>query len=249
MNSIWLVLALAALPALGNSTGGLLAEMLHAAPRRLNWALHAAAGVVISVVAVELMPRALDTLAAGWIALAFTLGGVTYVAVERIIEVAAVGKGGTSGGSGIWMIYVAVIVDLFSDGVMIGAGSAVSPSVALILAVGQVLADVPEGFATITNMKQKNVARRKRILMSASFALPVLGAAVLAYYILRNLPQEISLAVLMFSAGLLTVAAVEEMMTEAHESEEDSHISVLSFIGGFALFVLVSAGLEGVMEP
>jgi ZIP family zinc transporter len=39
-----------------------------------------------------------------------------------------------------WMIYVAVAVDLFSDGLMIGAGSAVATSLALVLALGQVLA-------------------------------------------------------------------------------------------------------------
>ncbi|WP_417791049.1 hypothetical protein [Stutzerimonas xanthomarina] len=114
-----------------------------------------------------------------------------------------------------WMIFVAVSMDLFSDGLMIGTGSSVSTALALTLALEQVMADVPEGYATIANMKDKGIPRRRRLLLSASFALPV----------------------------LLTVAAVEDMLSEAHESAQDHRSSVLAFAGGFVLFTLVSAGL------
>jgi ZIP family zinc transporter len=45
--------------------------------------------------------------------------------------------------------------------------------------------------------------------------------------------------------GLLSVAAVEEMIGQAHESAEDTRFSVLAFSGGFALFALVSSAFEG----
>ena len=53
------VMALALLPAIGNFGGGLLAEYLRTTRRTLSLALHAAAGIVIAVVAIELMPEAL----------------------------------------------------------------------------------------------------------------------------------------------------------------------------------------------
>jgi len=65
MDSIWLVLGLALLPALGNFSGGLAAEASRTTGRRLNYALHGAAGLVIAVVAVEIMPRVLETLSLG----------------------------------------------------------------------------------------------------------------------------------------------------------------------------------------
>ena len=55
MDSIWLVLGLALLPALGNFSGGLAAEASRTTGRRLNYALHGAAGLVIAVVAVEIL--------------------------------------------------------------------------------------------------------------------------------------------------------------------------------------------------
>lgn len=54
--------------------------------------------------------------------------------------------------AGAWMIYAAVAVDLFSDGLMIGISSNVSFNLAFVLTVGQLMADVPEGFATIANL-------------------------------------------------------------------------------------------------
>jgi len=51
-----------------------------------------------------------------------------------------------------------------------------------------------------------------------------------------------------FVAGLLLVAAIEAMLKEAHEAHTDSRLSVLAFVGGFTLFVLVSAGLETIVD-
>lgn len=244
MDSIWVVLGLASLPALGNFAGGLLAERFPVSERLLNLALHAAAGIVLAVVAVELMPEALARVSGWTVALGFGLGGLAYVAIETAVDRLQGGDEGRGGSSlGMWMIFVAVSIDLFSDGLMIGTGSSVSITMALTLALGQVMADVPEGYATIANMKNKGIPRTYRLLLSASFALPVLIAASLAYYVLREQDVMWKMGMLAFTAGLLTVAAVEDMLSEAHESAEDNRSSVLAFTGGFVLFTLVSAGL------
>ena len=52
------------------------------------------------------------------------------------------------------------------------------------------------------------------------------------------------LGALVVVSGLLTVAAVEDLLEEAHATREDTSSSVLAFVAGFALFALVSAGLE-----
>lgn len=55
---------------------------------------------------------------------------------------------------------------------------------------------------------------------------------------------EQKMAALVFVAGLLTVAAVEDMLEEAHDARQDTRRSVIAFIADFALFTLVAAGLE-----
>lgn len=223
----------------------MLAEFGKVTGRLLNWALHAASGIVIAIVAVELMPEALKSLSGWWIATAFGAGGVAYVLVEMAIEKWQ--SDGEDDWTSMWMIYVAVAVDLTSDGLMLGSGAAVSSSMAIVLAAGQVLADVPEGYASVANFRDKGLPRGQRILLSASFILFCVGAALLSYLLLRGAGEGPKMALLSFVAGLLTVAAVEDMVEEAHEAEVDSRRSVLAFVGGFVLFTLVSAGLEAVV--
>ena len=247
MSNLWYILLLSLLPGAGNFAGGMAAEFWRTSPRLLNGALHAASGIVIAIVAVELIPEALAGLAGWWIAAAFVAGGVAYVVVQALVERIQPGTDSGDGRSGLWMIYVAVAVDLTSDGLMLGSGAAVSPGLALVLAAGQVLADVPEGYATVANFRDKAMPRRRRILLSLSFFVYVIAAALLAYFLLRNAPEAVKMAALVVVAGLLTVAAVEDMMEEAHDAREDSRRSILAFVGGFALFTLVSAGLESVV--
>ncbi|WP_256663732.1 ZIP family metal transporter [Pseudomonas sp. gcc21] len=212
----------------------------------MNKALHAASGIVLAVVSVELMPEVLATLSGWAVGVAFGLGGIAYIAIETAVDGVQRSQGRTSTANrGMWMIYIAVAIDLFSDGLLIGTGSAVAFSMAVVLALGQVLADVPEGYATIANMKEKGVPRARRMVLSTFFFIPVISAAMLAYYVLRDQSEAFKMMGLAFTAGLLTVAAVEDMLSEAHETTSDSRGSVLAFMGGFVLFTFVSAGLGG----
>lgn len=210
--------SLALLPAAGNFAGGLAAEFVPVSRRTLSLALHVAAGIVLGVIALELAPRA------------FAGDGAVYLAVDAVVERFSGGReGGEPGGSsdavrganrsaGAWMIYMAVAVDLFSGGLLIGAGSSLSFGLALLLAVGQVTADLPEGFATVANFKDKGVPRVRRLLLAASFLVPVLTGAMLAYFVLRGLGEAVQLTALAFIAGMLLVAAAEELIGEAHQA-------------------------------
>jgi len=244
MNEYLTVLILAALPALGNFAGGLLAEAFSVSQRRLSLALHGAAGVVLAVVGVELMPQALQADPPWLIVLAFATGGVTFMFVDRAIGLAKSRTGDANAhGARIWAIFLGVAVDLFSDGLMIGTGSTITLSLGLLLALGQVTADVPEGFATIAAFKRQGMPRYVRLLLAVSFALPVLLGATLGYWIVRDQAETVKLALLAFTAGILTTVTVEEIIPESHRDEE-ARLATLVFVGGFALFTLLSIYFE-----
>ncbi len=232
------VMLLALLPVAGNFAGALLAEALPGSESWRNRALHAAAGVVFAVVAVEIMPEALEVLSGWAIALAFVTGGGVYLVAQSLIARRARG-----GATRMWMIYLAVATDLFGDGLLIGSGTAVAASLGLVLAIGQVLADVPEGAASAITFEANGVPRGRRILLSASFVLPALLGAAVSYLTLRNRSEGAQLAALVATAGLFSVAVFEDMITEAHEAAEDTHASTAFLLVGFAAFTLVSVGL------
>lgn len=126
---------------------------------------------------------------------------------------------------------------------MIGTGSNIGVGLGLLLALGQVPADIPEGFATIVTFKEQGLARSRRVLLAASFAIPILLGATLGYFGVRGQPEIVKLALLAFTAGILVAVAVEEMIPEAHEAGNPRY-APLALVSGFALFSLISVYFE-----
>ena len=245
MDMYWTAMSYAALPAVGNLVGGGIAELVRIPPAMLGFALHFAAGTILAVVGIELMATALQTAHPATIALAFVAGGAAAAWLESAIDFVARRFGGSAGGAGPWMINAGVAVDLISDGVMIGTSASISGKLALLLALGQVAADIPEGFATIATFRKEGMGRAARLALTASFALPVLAATTLGYFSVRGSPPVVKFALLSFTAGMLTTIAVEEMIEEAHATgrERESGWQTLGLAVGFAAFIMISAGL------
>lgn len=234
---LWQVIVLALLPFAGNFGGGMLAEAIKTTERRVSIALHGAAGIVFAVIAVELMPRVLENTKPWIVVLGFCIGGVLSIVLKQVVKRVQAQRGGKAGP---WMIYIAVSTDLFTDGLLIGTGSAVSFSLALLLAVAQVLADIPEGFASIANFRSQRIPRGTRILLSLGFAIPILVAAIGSYWLLRDASSAWQMGILSVATGMLVVLAVEDIVPEAHESE-DFPLATGAVIAGFALFTLISS--------
>lgn len=244
MRDYLIALAIATLPALGNFAGGLLSEAVRVSQRTLSFALHVAAGIVFAVVGIELMPEALTAEPAWVVVLAFVAGGGFFMLVEKLIGVVRARMGADPANAGPWVIFFGVAVDLFSDGVMIGTGSTISIGLGLLLALGQVPADIPEGFATIATFKNQGVPRRRRLLLAAGLMVPIFLGATVGYWAVRGQPEVVKMSLLAFTAGILTTVVVEEIVPEAHEGEE-ARGATLALVGGFALFALLSVYLGG----
>ncbi len=243
MPDFLIVLGLAALPAMANFVGGALAEVFPVSGRALSLALHLAAGVVLAVVGLELMPETLEA-SAPWVPLlAFVAGGAAFISLDALIGYVQGRLGSSDEQSSAFAIFAGVSLDLFSDGVMIGTGSVLNPALGLLLALGQMPADVPEGFAAVATLRNAGVSRKRRLLMAAGFAIPILFGAALGFLGLRDAPELVALSVLALTGGALAAVVVEEMVTEAHEGDT-SRLGPIFLTAGFALFGAISVYLE-----
>lgn len=238
MDGYLVALALAVMPALGNLAGGLLAEGFRISERSLSLALHAAEGIVIAVVAVELMPQVLRADPPWVVVLAFVAGGGVFILLDWLTDMVQSRRGGGEGAAP-WMIYFGVCIDLFSDGLMIGTGSTVALSLGLLLALGQIPADLPEGFSVGAMFRRAGFPRTRRLLLAASFAGPVLLGTTVGYWAVRGQQEVIKLVLLAFTGGMMTTLAVEEVMVEAHRGG-DTRLGTGVFVAGFGLFALLA---------
>jgi ZIP family zinc transporter len=240
----WTVLLLAAIPAVCNFAGGLVAELRPVSARTLSFALHTAAGIVIAVVGLEVMPRALQTTPAWVPMLAFVAGAGLFLGLDALSDYLQARRSRDTAGGSAWAICSGVALDLLSDGILIGTGSVVSPQLGILLAVGQAPADLPEGFAATATLRRAGIPRPRRLLAGAGFALPILAGAALGYLALRDAPDIITLSVLAFTGGALLSVVIEEMVPHAHHANE-SRWDSLFLVTGFSLFAAVSHYASG----
>jgi len=189
------------------------------------------------------MPRALRSEPAWLVVLAFVAGGGFFILIDHFIELMHTLAGANGLSAGPIAIFFGVAVDLFSDGIMVGTGATISISLGLLLALGQLPANMPEGFATIAAFKRQHLSRRRRMWLAAllSAAVP-LGASV-GYWLVRGQPEIVKLLLLAFTSGILVTVVVEEMIPAAHEGG-DARFATGVFVAGFALFTLLSVYLD-----
>lgn len=235
-------LLLALLPLSGNVAGAIVGEFVDVSRRTLSLALHAAAGIVLAVVAVELLPQALQVEPAWATIVAFGAGGLFFVITDRAVDLVAERRDGESTRAP-WMILFAISVDLLGDGIMIGTGSTINLSLGLLLGLAQIPANAPEGFAATAAMKRRGLPRSKRLILITAITLPVLLGATAGYWLLRDQSLVLKMATLAFTAGILTTAVVEEIVPESHEGGE-ARLATLFFVGGFLLFMTLASYLD-----
>lgn len=239
MSQFLTVILIAMLPVAGSVAGAILAELWRTPKWVVGAALHAAVGVAVGLVSVELMPRALDTTPTWLIALLFGAGAGVSVLISRAVRWLRGPMDESSRGR--WQVYATTGADVFSDGLMTGAAFAVSSNLGLLLATSQVVANLPGGFATGVNFRHRNLGRTWRLIAAASYILPALTGAVLGFMLLRGASSVAQDATLALVAGVLLVTTIEELVPEADRPGTRRWISTTAFVLGFVFLALLSS--------
>lgn len=230
------VLALALLPPAGSLIGSLLAESVRTPRWIVGAALHAAAGAAIGVVSIELMPRILPATPTWIMAVAFLIGATIALALALLArKVKGAGRGRA------WMVCVAVVADLTSDGLMTGVGAAVASGLGFLIALSQSVANVPGGFAATASLQQDDVSGKQRFTVAALLVILAVLSCGLGYWLLRDANPIAQNAALMIIVGLLLVTTIEDVVPEGDASLRlPRWISTTALAFGFVGLALLS---------
>lgn len=268
-DAFWRTLVLAAMPAIGALLGGLLAEAVTLSRRSLSIMLHAVAGILLSVVGIELLPLALGgqypLLHVGLFMLGvlFTLGLDWATDLTRRLL-----RGGTkerskqdyapylcrrpgkhdivkggAGSSAAWVIFIGVAIDFVTDGMMLVSGSDVERNLGLVIGIALVAADSPEAFATIANMKSAGGKRSTRLWLTLSFPVILIGGALLAEWVLRGTSNVVQLGVLAFTAGIILTLVESQIIPETFAKWEGK-LATITLTASFVAFAMLSTWLS-----
>jgi ZIP family zinc transporter len=243
-----LLLALATV--VSTTLGGIVALR---ARDRMHLVLGASAGVMLGLVAFDLLPEVfhLSEAATGetadahgnvpWAMVAFMVGFLALHVVERAAGVHEPidseysehrHKLARSLGA------VGLIVHSFLDGLAIGLAFKIDTSVGWAVAVAVLAHDFADGLNTVTLMRRAGHDRRRTLGALALDALaPVAGVLVAS----ALSPSDGLLAIYLGAfAGLLTYLATADILPEAH-AHHPSRMTLVATLGGVGLMYVVTS--------
>lgn len=198
---------------------------------------HFAAGVVFSVVAVELLPGVRlghDPLEVGWTFAAGVAVMLLLQALGQRIEAAHAAKGKSDAPS--IGSFVAIAIDVTIDGLLIGIAFAAGSKEGLLLTLALTLEMLSLGLSMAVELRA--LKRWKIVAIPTGIALLLLLGALAGGTILRGASIHTIAGVLSFGCAALLYLVVEELMVEAHENAETPFATGMFFVG-FLIFLLL----------
>ncbi len=230
------ILGLTLIPVLATILGGAIATFKPPSERLRSLVQHFAAGVVLAVVAGELLPEMTKEHRPLGVVIGFILGVALMLGVKEITEriEGSLGekKNGKTG------LLIAVGIDVFLDGLLIGVGFAAGARVGTLLVVALTLELLFLGISVAASLTEAKLARPRIILTVVGLATLVIVGALLGGSLLGGLSGLGLEIVLSFGAAALMYLVVEELLVEAQEVQETPLITASFFAGFVALYLL-----------
>lgn len=230
------ILGLTLIPVFATVLGGAIATFRTPSEKLRSLVQHFAAGVVLAVVAGELLPEMTKEHRPVGVVIGFVLGVALMLGVKAVTE-RIEGRSGSSGNSKAGLL-TAVGIDVFLDGLLIGVGFAAGERVGTLLVIALTLELLFLGISVAASLAEAKFPRSRNILTVTGLAGLVVVGAWLGGSLLGGLSGLSLEIVLSFGAAALMYLVVEELLTEAHEVQETPLITASFFAGFVALYLL-----------
>jgi len=217
---------------------------------RLHLVLGFAAGVMLGLVAFDLLPELFDLSDATFGGVpapmvAFAAGFLLLHVVERSVAMHGAHEGEYGAHShhdphvGLASA-VALVAHSFLDGVGIGLAFQVDNTVGFAVALAVIAHDFADGLNTVTVMRTHGNSHRRQVVMLVLDALaPVLGAVSTLFF---SVGDEVLALYLGAFAGFLLYLATADILPEAH-ARHPSRLTLVSTLGGVGLMWIVVAAV------
>lgn len=233
------VITFALLPIAAMIVGAVIASFRPPGAKLRSVLQHFAAGVVFSVVAVELLPDVMHEHNVWAVTIGFALGVAVMLGIKEITgDDAETAESGEQVEAVSKAMLFAIGVDILVDGFLLGIGFAAGAKEGKLLALALAIELLSLGLALASTMTRANAPRLKIILITAGLSLLIFIGSIVGSTVLQKVSAATLEAVLSFGLAALLFLVTEELLTEAHEVPETPFITA-SFFAGFLLFLIL----------
>ena len=238
------VLLFVLIPTAATVLGGVVAAFRPPGRRLQSIIQHVAAGVVFAAVAGELLPELMHQAAPIPTVLGFALGVGLMLGVKRLTE------GGPAEGvpeegaeaDGTRGLVTTVAVDVAIDGLLVGVGFAAGTEAGIVLTIALSLEVLFLALATAAALTSAGASRGRVVGTTLGLAVLLVVGAVAGGLAAGVLSGGALAALLAFGVAALLYLVTEELLVEAHETE-DTPLATATFFAGFLALLLLEMAL------
>jgi ZIP family zinc transporter len=246
MSRVELALALTLAAGLTTSIGGLIGYVVRRPGRGFMGAsLGFAAGVMLFVSFVQLLPQGIRAVGFGWSVVAFIGGfGVTFLLDMAFPHVPPEHGHTSAEGQSARLLRTGLFVALgiglhnFPEGMATFVGTLSSPRLGVAIALAIAIHNIPEGLAVAAPVYAATGKRSSAFILTllSGLAEPA-GAAIGGLLLLPVLRGNVLGGVLAGIAGLMVFISVNELMPAAREYG-DERLSIIGAMAGMTLMAI-----------
>jgi len=202
-----------------------------------------AAGVMISLAFLELIPASISTSSKIICAVGFLGGAVIMWGFDKITPHIHPEMVGQEQGKHLkktaGYLLAGIFLHNFPEGIVIGIGSIASWKSGLIAAIAIAVHHIPEGICTSAPYYYLTKKRGRAFLISASTLIPTLIGFLLAYFVFGGFSNNILGLIIGATAGVLVYISGDELIPGSSD-KVTSHSTIFSFIFGVVFVIIMN---------
>ncbi|QDH78472.1 divalent cation transporter [Echinicola soli] len=150
-------------------------------------------GIILSAVALVLVPKGLEELSLWPMLLSFGLGSVIFFLIDKNLEQ----KGGKMSQ------LLAMLMDFVPESIALGALFASDPSTGTLLAIFIGLQNLPEAFNSFRDMVVSGFTVKKTLVLMFLLSFAGIAGALIGHFMLRDYPGVTAHLMVFASGGIL----------------------------------------------
>jgi zinc transporter, ZIP family len=252
-DQLLLVVVISGVAAVASVVGGLLALWHRSSTLISSLAFGVASGALIGTVTLEMLPRALESGGLAVAFIGFTVGMLSLFALDMVVhgglmmgEHADQRRYRRRRGSGSPVLVLAggTSAEELVEGLVIGVGAAVEPSLAFVAAIAIAIDNLAEGMSVGElirgEMPDRSRAMPRVLAWTGTIGLALFVSSIVGWFVFRGVPPTVLSALLAAGAGAMLYLALSSLVPEGEARQYQGSATLASGVA-FALIFVLSA--------
>ncbi len=225
----------------GQTLGCLVGLIKKPKKKFLYGSLAFAASMMLGISFLQLIPESLKIIPSYLMAGSFIIGIVIFFIIDKIlphINPELLKKEKPSVKRSVIMLVIGMALHNLPEGLAIGVGFALTPTLGITIALGIAAQDVPENIATIVPLYGLTKKRMKSFIIVTITILFELVGFIFGYYLLKGSSLNLLGVSLALAAGFMTYISIEELIPAA-QIKQNPKIGIVGLILGVICVLLI----------